>query len=46
VGRDFGTEVEIISGLTGNELIILNPLDSLLPGQQVRISQSTAGVAR
>jgi RND family efflux transporter MFP subunit len=46
VGRDFGTEVEIISGLTGNELIILNPLDSLLPGQQVRISQSAAGVAR
>lgn len=46
VGRDFGTEVEIISGLTGNETIIVNPLDSLLPGQQVRISQNAAGVAR
>ncbi len=46
VGRDFGTEVEIISGLTGNESIIMNPLDSLLPGQQVRISQNSAGAAR
>ena len=25
IGRDFGTEVEIISGLTGNESIIVNP---------------------
>lgn len=46
VGRDFGTEVEIISGLTGNESIIVNPLDSLLPGQQVRISQTAAEAAR
>ena len=46
IGRDFGTEVEIISGLTGNESIIVNPLDSLLPGQQVRIAQNTAGAAR
>lgn len=44
IGRDFGTEVEVISGLTGNESIIVNPLDSLLPGQQVRIAQhSEAG---
>jgi RND family efflux transporter MFP subunit len=46
IGRDFGTEVEIISGLTGNESIIANPLDSLLPGQQVRISQNAAEAAR
>jgi RND family efflux transporter MFP subunit len=46
IGRDFGTEVEIISGLTGNESIIANPLDSLLPGQQVRISQNSAEAAR
>ena len=46
IGRDFGTEVEIISGLTGNESIIVNPLDSLLPGQQVRISQNAAGATR
>jgi RND family efflux transporter MFP subunit len=46
IGRDFGTEVEIISGLTGNESIIVNPLDSLLPGQQVRISQNPAEAAR
>ena len=46
VGRDFGTEVEIISGLTGNESIIVNPIDSLLPGQQVRISQNSAESTR
>ena len=46
VGRDFGTEVEIISGLTGNESIILNPLDSLLSGQQVRIAQNSSGAAQ
>ena len=46
IGRDFGTEVEIISGLTGNESIIVNPIDSLLPGQQVRISQNSAGATR
>lgn len=46
VGRDFGTEVEIISGLTGNESIIVNPLDSLLPGQQVRMSQNSPEAAR
>ncbi|HLH08375.1 MAG TPA: efflux RND transporter periplasmic adaptor subunit [Terriglobales bacterium] len=39
VGRDFGPEVEIVAGLTGSEEIIVNPLDSLLQGQQVRVGQ-------
>jgi len=37
IGRDFGSEVEVVSGITGKEKIIANPPDSLLPGQNVRI---------
>lgn len=36
LGRDFGTELEIASGLTGTESIILNPSDSLATGTPVR----------
>ncbi len=36
-GRDFGTELEIISGLTGSEFIITNPPDSLVSGEEVRV---------
>ena len=28
-GRDYGTEIEIQSGLTGNETLVENPTDSL-----------------
>jgi len=36
-GRDFGTEVEITSGLTANDQVIVNTPDSLTTGAQVRI---------
>jgi RND family efflux transporter MFP subunit len=36
LGRDFGTEVEVLSGLDGNEKVITNPPDSLVDGQEVR----------
>jgi RND family efflux transporter MFP subunit len=36
-GRDFGSEVEIVSGLTGSERIVLNPPDSLVDGAAVRV---------
>jgi RND family efflux transporter MFP subunit len=42
MGRDFGSEVEIIAGLSGNESIIVDPPDSLIDGQTVRIAQSQA----
>lgn len=35
IRRDFGTEVEIASGLTENDYVILNPSDSLGNGQEV-----------
>jgi lysophospholipid acyltransferase (LPLAT)-like uncharacterized protein len=37
LGRDFGTEVEVVSGLKGDEAVILNPADSLAAGTQVRV---------
>lgn len=42
IGHDFGSEVEIVSGLTGNESIIVNPPDSIISGQAVRIATPQA----
>lgn len=38
VGHDYGDELEIISGLRPNDLLIINPPDSIAAGQAVRIS--------
>ena len=38
IGRDFGSEVEVLSGLKPADAIILNPADSLISGAIVRIS--------
>ena len=35
LGRDFGTTVEVITGLTGSEQVVVNPPDSLTAGQAV-----------
>ena len=40
-GRDLGTEVEIVSGLSGSEELINNPPDNLTEGQQVNVVQSS-----
>ena len=37
VGRDFGTEVEVVSGLEKEDAVVLNPADSLASGTQVRV---------
>ncbi len=36
IGRDYGTEVEVLSGLTAQDAIIENPSDSLTSGMEVR----------
>lgn len=36
IGRDFGDQVEIQSGLKGDEIIVVSPSDDLLEGEQVR----------
>jgi RND family efflux transporter MFP subunit len=37
-GRDFGNTIEVLSGLTPNELVVVNPPDSITDGVQVRIA--------
>lgn len=41
IGRDYGTEVEILGGLDSSELIVLNPSDSLEEGQEVNVVKAT-----
>jgi RND family efflux transporter MFP subunit len=38
-GRDFGTEIEVLSGISANDTLILNPPDSISEGAEVRIQQ-------
>src|SRR5208282_3151290 len=42
LGHDFGSEVEVVGGLTGDESIIANPPDSLVSGEEVRIAKPAA----
>ena len=39
VGRDFGKTQEVVSGLTGNESLVINPTTDLLEGQKVEIAK-------
>ena len=39
IGRDYGTEVEILSGLDPSDSIVLNPSDSLEDGQEVNVAK-------
>src|ERR1700691_3688441 len=39
LGRDFGSEGEVVSGLSGEENVMVNPPDSLVEGEQVQITQ-------
>src|SRR6266404_4855282 len=47
-GRDFGTEMEVLAGLKGDESVVINPPDSLTSGEPVRVAQtqSVAGGKR
>lgn len=38
LGRDFGTRVEVVSGITDTDSIIVNPPDSLVDGEEVRVN--------
>lgn len=38
-GHDFGDTIETVSGLNGSEEVIINPPDSIVAGQAVRIGQ-------
>jgi RND family efflux transporter MFP subunit len=38
IGKDYGTEVEVVSGLSENDNVIVNPGDSLATGNIVRMT--------
>jgi hypothetical protein len=40
LGRDFGAEVEVVSGLEAHDQVIINPPDSLVAGEVVRVAQA------
>jgi len=41
-GHDFGTSIEIVSGLQGNESVMTSPPDSIVTGEQVQIAPASA----
>jgi RND family efflux transporter MFP subunit len=43
LGRDFGTEVEVTSGLGASDSVITNPPDSLVSGAEIRFAATDAG---
>jgi membrane fusion protein, multidrug efflux system len=40
IGRDYGTSLEILGGVSADDLIVINPPDSLENGQQVNVAQA------
>ena len=41
IGRDFGSRVEVASGLAGDEAVILNPTDAIAEGTKVRVAAAS-----
>jgi len=39
-GRDFGTEIEVLSGVSAADTLVVNPPDSISEGEQVRVAQT------
>ena len=46
IGQDYGSAVEVLSGLTAQDAVIVNPSDSLANGVQVRIENKTTNGVR
>lgn len=46
LGRDFGTEVEVVSGLAATDDIVINPSDSLTSGVPVRVVKDEAAAPK
>jgi len=42
IGKDYGTELEVVSGINVNDQVILNPPDSLTSGMEVHIAPAAA----
>jgi multidrug efflux pump subunit AcrA (membrane-fusion protein) len=41
IGQDYGSAVEVLSGLTAGDAVIVNPSDSLANGAQVEVENKT-----
>jgi hypothetical protein len=39
IGRDFGSDIEIVQGLTADDNVVLSPPDSLTDHAEVRLSK-------
>jgi membrane fusion protein (multidrug efflux system) len=46
VGRDLGRSLEILSGITASDRVIVNPADSLVSGITVRVANEEPAVAQ
>jgi len=46
LGRDFGTEVEVLGGVSPDERVIVNPPDSIAPDTVVRIAPEKTDVEK
>jgi len=44
IGRDFGTSLEITSGIENTDRLVLNPSDSVADGAKVQVQNQAAGV--
>ena len=42
IGRDYGVELEILSGVGAQDRIVLNPPDSILAGATVKVRASSS----
>jgi hypothetical protein len=38
LGRDYGSEVEVVTGIAGDDKVITNPPDSIVDGELLRIA--------
>jgi RND family efflux transporter MFP subunit len=45
-GRDFGTEIEVLSGVTANDVLVANPPDSIQDGAVVRLAPTPPATAK
>ena len=46
IGQDYGSAVEVLSGLTPNDAVIVNPSDSLADGAAVSVHAESGGTVR
>jgi RND family efflux transporter MFP subunit len=46
IGQDYGGTVEVLSGLTPSDAVIVNPSDSLADGTAVRVQANTTGTVQ